>query len=376
VRGVRRLAADGRLIYDTFTGTGAIGSHTPEICPAGSAWSVKNGAFSDLASGQVPYNTGHWGVAIINAGAADVDIECVLTPADYAAGNVGVIIRSAADGATRYLVTLNPGDGRLAMHYHTAMQTGGAPTVAYTRSGLFGLTEVTLRVVMKGGECRIAINGEFVAWFEDTHLTDTYVGIGCYYGNASGMKWNTVTVGPVGAQAYITVIGDSISNPALTSYPRWCRSVMWNYDTTKWVDYQNHSTSSYNIVAHMAELVAASAADTPNKIFIALGTNDTDTGSVETVYAAQLQRLWVDHPGVPIYCLNILPRATPPDNGGVNNPRIAAAVATALAAGVNVTLWDTRSPTPWINTSSDLEDGLHPSEAGSYKIALEVLARI
>jgi len=58
---------------------------------------------------------------------------------------------------------------------------------------------------------------------------------------------------------------------------------------------------------------------------------------------------------------------------GAVNTEIQAGIATAVAAGVNATYWDTAG---WceIPGADDSGDGIHPNAAGEWKIGTEILA--
>lgn len=362
------------VLQDTFTGTGALTSHTPDVYPAGSSWAIKSGTFANLAGGVLPYTTGHHAAAIINAGIAAYDVECLCyTTATY--GSTGIVICSSSDATNHYTIGISVGAiYTLEMRKYTSL-TATSQLTYYNGATLSDAYHTIRAVLQSSGELRIGVDGTLYRSVTlSDYITNTYVGVGHYYADADN-KWDSFTVKALPAFANFTFLGDSITDPAAQTYPQWSEMVTWNAGTG-YTNLQNHAVTGQSIMAHMDAQVDAAASDTPSKIFVALGTNDSDDAGITAEYLENIQELWSDHPGVPIYCMNILPRTKATDNSAVNNPRIAAAVASAAAAGVNVTLLDTRSPSDWINPATDTADGLHPNAAGAMKIMTEVLARL
>jgi hypothetical protein len=81
------------LVYDTFTdanGT-SLDAHTPDICPAGSAWreDADNWDIQSNRANHVTINSG--GYATIDSGKADVTASVTLYP--YSGGMPGLVLR-------------------------------------------------------------------------------------------------------------------------------------------------------------------------------------------------------------------------------------------------------------------------------------------
>lgn len=170
------------------------------------------------------------------------------------------------------------------------------------------------------------------------------------------------------------LIGDSITaNYSTAAYPasmqdRWSGKPFYP---------RNYSVSGAYITPHsgysdFAQQVTQSASlQNVKRIIVLLGANEriATIDTVGTVYAAQLNQLKANHPTAQIYCLGILPNTNAPADRAAINPVIKAA-----AQSVSGVIWyDTDT---WINTTTDLTDGLHPSTAGHYKIATELLTRL
>lgn len=169
----------------------------------------------------------------------------------------------------------------------------------------------------------------------------------------------------------LTVIGDSISSKS-TDWPY----VIQQNHAAPWGMY-NHAVASTGIIDNLATQVTASSGDNADRIILELGSNDDNNGNMSTLQAtaeAGIIALKASNPRAAIYYLNVLPKWT--DVGGgteVDKSHIRTAIAAACTAQ-NVTCWDTYT-TPWI-AAADTSDGIHPTAAGSVKVAAEVLARL
>jgi lysophospholipase L1-like esterase len=123
-------------------------------------------------------------------------------------------------------------------------------------------------------------------------------------------------------------------------------------------------------------LVAQFVADAPTVLWLAIGTNDyglsawTDT-AFGTAYAAVLDAFHAAMPNVPVYCQTPLSRTTETANGhGDTLPQYRAQITTACLARPWTKLVDGTA----ILAAADLQDGLHPHEAGHAKYAARVRA--
>jgi lysophospholipase L1-like esterase len=356
---------DSRVLYDAFSGGGAITAHTPDIAPVGSAWAIKSGAFANLSGGAVQAGDGNnWSAAIINGGIADADILCNLYAVN-AGQRTSLMFRSSSDGTNRLQVYVYPndgGNGTLQLMKVTSLTSSSNVT-----GGGYSGTEIvsgdhSVFAYINGNIVRIGYDGR--VYTEATtadYATNTYYGIGNYVGSANS-KWYDLTVSTPLPWQKISVIGDSISTP--TGYVKY---VSFWYKLGR-INTANHQVGGTTIMADMAGQVTSALSDAADYVIVEMGTNDADNANITATYQAQLARLLAVYPANRIFCMGILPRALATDNGGVNNPRIATA-----CANVGVTFWDTRTD-PWINTTTDLDGGgLHPSDAGYKKIAERVV---
>lgn len=176
-------------------------------------------------------------------------------------------------------------------------------------------------------------------------------------------------IGPLGIPPRITIIGDSISQ-GNSNLINWATSFYPKYKTG-YFKVHNYAIGGAGVLVgspNLAGQVTLADADDADIIIIALGTNDVDNDTIQSVATAQLAILKASNPRATIYWMGILPRNYLIDSGGVNNPRISAA---CTANGV--TFWDTRTD-PWIVTATDTDDGLHPNAIGVGKIVTKVIS--
>jgi lysophospholipase L1-like esterase len=355
----KNFTAQAAILLDNFDGAGAITAHTPDIGPAATPWVIGAGAFNNLASGflQVNSNSGH------------CELDCSVTDADVvavfklkAAKTVGLVWR--VNGTDFYGLILYPdsnwfrvvrGGTNLATIYPSPAE---APDQTYT-----------VKLELYGSLHRLYLDGVFQTEVTSALHTGTKFGIYTGLAGVGGGYADSITVFPAPTWQRLLVIGDSISV---------CTAGKWPWDfchalyATGHTFYTGRAASGAKIITEMDGQVAAAVSDNPDLIIIAMGTNDTSPTGIQAKVEANIDTLKSDHPGIPIYCINVLPRwtdntgATPVDKAA-NRAAIAAACATK-----SVPCWDTFTD-PWI-TAADTLDGLHPNDTGNTKINARLMA--
>lgn len=378
---VRRRA----LLRDEFTGSGALTAHSPDVVPADASWSIANGTFGELTGGSLPYTSGDHGVALINPSVTDFDLIATVA-AVAGSDNAGVCLRSAADGSTRYLLSVDTVNGRLNFGCYTALATYS--TTVDHRTGTYwptvGAGEHTLRIIAKDGEFRYGLAGKIYARVLDDGYSGGYLGPGVRSA-ALGLAWNSLTVNLLPTFRQFTFIGASNTTDLAYRhddghpYPNFSLLTAMNYKDgyTETANWAVAGTGVLGGGSNMTGQVDQCRYDNPSAIFVDMGGNDADDAAVQTTYRSLLGTLNGHHPGVPIYCFLIIPNADAERmaNRAANNPRIAAAVADAAGAGIPAVLMDTTSPSDWV-TVDDLWDGSHVTNEGAWKMADKVLGLI
>lgn len=177
-------------------------------------------------------------------------------------------------------------------------------------------------------------------------------------------------IGMGGHSKRILVLGDSIP----TATGNYCNLLASSYVSNGAGYLINRAVGGTNIGTHLSVQVNLSINDSPDYIFIMMGTNDNDGGNMGVLQAAvesNLSSLKSLHPGAEIYWVNVLPRWT--DNtGAVEVPKnnIRGAIAAGCLAQ-DVSCWDTYTD-PWIS-ADQTSDGLHPLAIGHRSIATRAL---
>ena len=357
---------DPRILYDTFTGSGALAAHTPEIYPAGSSWAIYVGTFQDLSGGYARYNATNYGRALINSGIYDIDLtgkwRC-------STGEYGCALRSNADGTQRLVLSIMEGASKVRL-YRDAYSTELTPVVVNGVTFVAG-TYYTVRVVASGGEYRFYVDGAFYGYGRGTnYLTNTYVGLGTLNSPGSNGLWDELAVSPAPSMLKCGVIGDSISAGAAT-WPNLAGARCNN--GLAYLSAQ-HAVSGHTVMANMDAHVAAAAADDCDHYWILLGVNDNPATDVTAEYQENLIELAGTNTRAKIYALGILNTSLrTAEQRNTRNSQISTAAASAAEAGANVTYWNTDD---WIDPATDTTDGLHPNAAGTAKVVAQVLARM
>lgn len=170
----------------------------------------------------------------------------------------------------------------------------------------------------------------------------------------------------------MAILGDSIA----------AASGGWPYITSQYKVWSlvNHAVNSMGILVgadNMDVQTLAAANDDADVIILALGANDNNAGDMAALQAEATENileLQASNPRARICYLNVLPCWT--DGTGATEQakdNIRAAI-TAACAATGITCWDSHT-TPWI-VVTDTSDGIHPTAAGTLKIAYQVLARL
>ncbi len=354
-------------LLDNFDGASALTAHTPDICPAGSSWSIASGGFGDLAGGFLPFLAGSGGTGVINVGLDSYILRCRFK---YVPGHLylGLVIRSNASASDKYTFGVSFIDGTsVGWNLPNSNILSAAQSDAQFRPyTLVNGNYYTFTLLLSGAITRAYDESGALLLASSLTLKTGQTYLGPYTAYPSG-SWDFIEVRPVTRPCKIfSIMGDSISNDAI----EWPGYVAANYNNG-YCYFHNHAVSASSIMGQMDTQTNESELDTDSDFtIIALGTNDTDNAAITAEYQENLQELYGTlHK--PIYAMNILPRTG--GNRDVNNPRIAAAVAAAQAAGVNVTLWNTDG---WIDPAADTSDGLHPNAAGQVKIGQQILSRL
>ena len=353
-------------LHDTFTGSGALTAHTPEICPAGASWAVLNATFANLSGGAIKLTSGNHSCAIIDTGHQNSEVEAIINTGTDGS-SLGLITLSGLNGV-RYTCMLTA--TQIVEWHCTAFPGTASDEVAATT--VASNTDYWLRIWSDGTTRRHLISSDGVNFTlikrkEGGVLqpsTQSYVGIGATYAIPTTSSIKELTVRPPNS-IHFSVIGDSISANVLI--PSWCYTFQYSSVFGYRGIISNHAVTGQSIQNNLADQLTAAMADTSsNYLIIALGTNDFDTNIVYTTAKAQLLRALTKWSADHIFWMGILPRTYAPDNGPVNNPRIKQACDEC-----GVTFWDTRTD-PWIDPATDCSDGLHPNATGAAKISARV----
>jgi lysophospholipase L1-like esterase len=362
-------------LYDSFSGSGPLAAHVPEVRPAGSFWAVRYGEFQDLAGGWARYEAGPYGTAIVDSTLSELELSgslVVLEGLEY-----GLIVRSGSDGASRWLLTARYDGARRAgqvLLHRCPTLTGIDQTLPFeygTPPALIPGTEYTFTLKCTGNAYRLWIDGAYAGAAHDTtssYLDNTYVGLGTLDA-ASAMAWDRLVVQAT-PDRRVSIFGDSISVGTGKTWP-------YYVEATRHGVHANHAADSARIMPNeffsdLPEQVAAATMDDTQIALFLIGTNDTLDPGIARVYRDALVDLSATNPSASLYVLGILER-NPANWREEKNAYIAAGVAAAQALGVEVTYWSTDG---WIDPATDTYDGLHPNAQGHAKIAAQVLARL
>jgi len=356
------------VLLDQFTGTGALTAHTPDICPAGSSWAIINGTFANLSGGYLPYTTGANGKALINCGLDEFEIRWkskhFTSAGSYASG---VMFRSNNLGNSFYAIGTQCISTVSSIYFNVPGQIilwpGQTNGNTWTQT-LVNNTYYEWRAWIKGGICRVynATGALVLAAASAVKTGQYFVGPFCEqpFGN-----WDFIEVKPVTRRLInFSVMGDSISNDP----GEWPNNFAAKHNNGYCYP-TNHAVAGSTVWSQMDTQTDQCELDTTADFtIVALGTNDNEANNIQAKYQANLEELYGTR-GKPIYCMGILNK-TDETYRATNNTRIAAAVAAAVANGVNATYWNTDG---WIDPATDTSDGLHPNAAGQIKIANQVV---
>jgi len=355
------------LLFETLTGSGALTSHTPDIVPVGSAWSVKHGTFGSLFGGKLSYTTGTYGVAIIDVGVADFELIGTMK---MTGGNTCFVMRSDADGLARVTIDMSYSNGKINLFHYSNFTTVDVNLLSsniYGTGSAYGWPTIqnneehTLRVLACGPDWHMYFDGTPLSWaINAALLTGNQVGFGVV--NSPGAdSWNQLAIYPSTGWKKVSIIGDSISAP--TNLATWVYYWSLLSNNGKIHIQNNNAVAGYSVGTNMAGAATAASDDGQDETIILLGTNDGNADFTAT-YEAQLEALWAAT-SKPIICLGPLDKTT--DAYAANErTRVQNAVATAVAAGVNATYVNTAG---WITPATDCSEGLHPNATGKIKVA-------
>jgi hypothetical protein len=193
-------------LFDTFTGAGPLATHTPDVYPAGSHWTVVTGAGDALANGLYTATSPITGVlAIVNGGISDYRLQ-----ADVRAPESGVVYRSDSDGQTKYV--LLPLGTSFALQVYTT--TTGYTTLGTSAAG--SVISVTGAISQIGvdayGSLTRFYNGaaNIWDWWTPTYSTSTYIGL------RGATAWDTITLTTNSGWKTIRVLGSPMTTTATT----------------------------------------------------------------------------------------------------------------------------------------------------------------
>lgn len=354
---------DWRLLYDEFTGSGALTAHQPD---RGGPWAILNGTFANLSGGVLTYGVPSFnhGCAVAPCGYSDVEISATVNVLN--ALNVGIVLRSNAAGTNHLLAVFGGSPSKADLYEYTDLTTSVNRldlAAAAVTAGSHVMTVYAYQEII-----RLLCDGTLVGTRSLTSLqANTYHGVGTWLGAV--VTWDNLLVVPAGrGWQRIAVIGDSISactdtsTDASTNWP----ALVCRYYNGARCYLINHAVAGQSVMANMDAQTAAAASDGANIIITQLGTNDATTDdTLRAEYEENLLELKASNPHARIYAMGILP-CNPENNRTTKNTRIATA-----AANAGVTYWNTDG---WIDPATDTSDGLHPTAAGQAKIKVAVLA--
>ena len=169
----------------------------------------------------------------------------------------------------------------------------------------------------------------------------------------------------------MTVIGDSISNDSV-DWPVYFLNNQSTYNVMR-----SKAVAGNSIATHMTTQTTEALKDNYDTVVILMGANDDNAGdmvALQSTVESNLSRLKRKNPYANIYVINVLPIWT--NNTGttiVDKSNIRTAIASACTAQ-GVTCWDSFGE-QWI-IASDTSDGVHPTNAGSLKLALKVKEKL
>ena len=371
-----------QVVYDAFTGSGALADHTPDVAPAGASWAVLNGSFANLSGGVLPYTSGNYGVALLNSGLADCEVQAVCR-ADHS----GLVVRSNADATNRIVFYPYSTTGIVQIRRCTALAESG---IVY-QSADAGFpttvgTDYTLTIYCHNELVRCFIDGVNCAdYWDATYTTNTYQGVGGIFG---GNAWDNYSVRAERRWKTQLVFGDSISyhteaeNAVLdfceSQNAKWAtrlapsrnRGRMWS--RSRAINGAGICNGATRLSDEIATAIAAG--DEADVILCALGTNDPPaTAGITAEYQSCLQSIAAAWPGVPIYCMGVFGTTGAWNYGTAENAATMDAKIRAAAMAEGATFVETYG---WIDPATDTSDGLHPNAAGNIKIAAGMLAEL
>lgn len=352
------------LLHDTFSGAGAIGTHSPEI-PGGTPWTVGNGGFNDLSGGLLTTALNNSRAAVDLSPDYNVEIEASL----YMGPNytTGLLLRYTSNTAY-YKLILNRNGGRFELYRYTALKI--SVPYSFNPETLYSLQAWAYQarlVVFYAGALLIDYVDEAPLAFSTRFGYDAG-------GWAAGSGINELRITRALDWKHLSVIGDSISVPGELWPARLAR--LYNGGRT-WID--NHADDGDTILPQSGNdldaQVAAAASDQPHSVILQLGTNDNTASGVQAKVEENLQALHSAHPQARLFYMAPLPCTSGTAYNSAALSAIRDAIQAACSASGLATFWDTYSD-PWIDPAQDTLDGLHPNDQGHAKIAARVLERL
>jgi lysophospholipase L1-like esterase len=341
----------------------------------GSAWSIIAGTFGSLSGGYLPYSSGAFGRAVIDAGLSNCEVRYRARVMGSYYDHSGLLLRSNAAASDKFTFSLsnyNSSNRYLAWSVATGIIHNPANQPSGTRYNLAGLTSgqyYTFRFLFYNDIAR--------CWLDDTgQLLLACAGVaktgntfwGLYAEQPQG-NWDFIEVKPIHRRMQsISVMGDSISNDDAEWPGIYAARHNNGYCLVK-----NHAAAGSTIQDFMHSQALSCIADAADYALVLLGTNDSHGYNPTAEYQENLQELWAAlHK--PIYCLGILPTTTWTDGDrNTFNSRLQAAVDNAVSGGANAIYWSTDG---WIDPAADTSDGLHLNTLGQIKIADQIEARL
>jgi lysophospholipase L1-like esterase len=356
-------------LLDNLSGTGAITAHTPDyLALAAQAWTILSGNWQDLASGLlkiVQDASRNYSEVVINTGFADFEL---IAKANFGNTITEIVARANLSDQNRLVVQKINGDAAFTMS-SVAGQSAHTQLISLAYAGAAGV--YWLKWWARGSQQYFWISTDGTTYtyvgqvLSATYAASTCFGFG-YLNGSSTYGFDSIEVHRALWWKTVSVLGDSISTNTM-----WPTLFNHLYNNSR-CELKNHSAGGSSIMAHMDGEVVAAASDNADIIIFALGTNDSDDAGIVAEVEENIDEIRGTNPNATVYYMNVLPRWT--DIGGgtpVDKSGQRVKIATACAAK-GVTCWDTYND-PWI-VAGDTSDGLHPTAAGSLKIANKILA--
>ena len=171
----RAVSAGGPsyIIYDTFTGSGALTSHSPDV---GGSWIESGGgAVWSISSNKATNNDQYTTYAIIDSSVYDCTVEVVLNPRDATSSFVRGLIARFSDASNYYKIGVKYTANEFGIYN---ISNGSLSSTAFT---VTPGVDHTIVAVMSGTTITATINGGNQVVYNSASLTGTYHGMAGRY---------------------------------------------------------------------------------------------------------------------------------------------------------------------------------------------------